>query len=57
MKIKDRIAMLAKRHQELDRIIASEQHQTHPDDMLIKNLKRRKLRLKDKLAELDQRCA
>ena len=57
MEIKQQIATLAKRHQELELIIAREQRQTPPDDPLIKNLKRRKLRLKDKLAELDHRCA
>lgn len=44
--IKERIATLRLRHKELDRIIAEEQQRPWPDDPLIKNLKRQKLRNK-----------
>ena len=54
MEIKEQIAALEQRREELERIIQKEQHRPSPDDLLIRNLKRRKLRLKDKLAELDR---
>ena len=51
--IDERIATLRLRHQELDRVIEEEQQRPLPDDPLIKNLKRRKLRIKDKIAAIE----
>ncbi len=51
--INERIATLRLRHKELDRIIEEEQQQPWPDDPLIKNLKRQKLRIKDKIAAIE----
>ena len=51
--IDERIATLRLRHQELDRIIEEEQRRLLPEEPLIKNLKRRKLRIKDKIAAIE----
>jgi hypothetical protein len=51
--IKERVATLRLRHKELDQIIEEEQQRPRPDDPLIKNLKRQKLRIKDKIAGLE----
>ena len=51
--IDERIAILRLRHQELERVIEEEQQRPLPDDPLIKNLKRRKLRIKDKIAAIE----
>ncbi len=51
--INERIATLRLRHKELDRIIEEEQQQPWPDDPLIKNLKRQKLRIKDRIAAIE----
>ncbi len=51
--IKERIATLRLRHKELDRIIEEEQQRPWPDDPLIKNLKRQKLRIKDRIAAIE----
>ena len=51
--INERIATLRLRHKELDQIIEEEQQQPWPDDPLIKNLKRQKLRIKDKIAAIE----
>ena len=50
--IDEQIATLRLRHRELDQIIEEEQQQPWPDDPLIKNLKRQKLRIKDKIAAI-----
>ncbi len=51
--IDKRISSLRLRHKELDRIIKDEQQRPLPDDSLIKNLKRQKLRIKDKIAAIE----
>jgi hypothetical protein len=51
------IAALERRHRELERQIETElQHASH-DDMLITELKRRKLEVKDELAKMESRAA
>jgi hypothetical protein len=51
--IEERITSLQQRHRELDLIIEQEQQRPWPDDPLIKNLKRQKLRIKDKIAAIE----
>ena len=53
MIVEERIATLRLRHRELDQLIEEQQQRPLPDDQLIKNLKRRKLRIKDKIASIE----
>jgi hypothetical protein len=52
MAMDDRIDSLKTKHAELETLIAQESTRPHPDDVLISDLKKRKLRIKDELAKL-----
>ena len=45
------IAALERRHQELDRQIQTELHNTRYDDLMVAALKRKKLEVKDELVK------
>ncbi|MGE4221654.1 MAG: YdcH family protein [Alphaproteobacteria bacterium] len=50
----DRIDALRRQHASLETQIDEEVHRPHPDDGLLQELKRQKLRLKDEIAELSR---
>ena len=52
MSVIEHVDALRSKHAEIDRMIQEEEHRPHPDDMLITELKRQKLRIKDQLALL-----
>lgn len=52
MSVTEHAESLKSKHQELEHLIEAEEHRPHPDDMLITELKRQKLRIKDQLALL-----
>ncbi|MCC7274334.1 MAG: YdcH family protein [Alphaproteobacteria bacterium] len=50
----DRIEALRRQHTTLDTQIDEEKHRPHPDDAVLAELKRQKLRIKDTIAELSR---
>lgn len=52
MQKEDPLTKLQERHEELEAAIQKERKLHAPNELLIKNLKRQKLRLKDKLVAL-----
>jgi len=46
-------ASLKARHAELEEELDTETHRPHPDDVAIKDIKKRKLQIKDELARLE----
>lgn len=54
-KEKAHLAALSARHAELDREIATEQGRPMPDDSLLKELKLKKLRLKEEMVAVEAR--
>ncbi|MFN4225430.1 MAG: YdcH family protein [Hyphomonas sp.] len=52
MSLNGRISELAARHRQLDEQIAEEQKRPSGDDLVIKDLKRQKLRIKEQLRQL-----
>jgi uncharacterized protein len=54
MSLKDHIEMLRARHAALEGELADEDRRPHPNDAVIRRLKREKLRLKDEIAALDR---
>lgn len=52
MSVEDRIASLKAKHHELEHAIDEENNRPHPDDGVIADLKRRKLKIKDEIAQL-----
>ena len=50
----NRIAVLRRQHLELDQRLEEELQRPRPDDAMIADLKRRKLKLKDEIAKLDR---
>lgn len=54
MNLDAHVATLASRHDEIDHEINTEEHRPHPDTILIQDLKRKKLRLKEELTRLRQ---
>ena len=48
----DRIDALKYQHRELDSQIQTESSRPHPDEVLVTQLKRKKLKIKDELAHL-----
>lgn len=52
MSVQDRIESLKNKHQELETKIEAEEIRPHPDDTLIHDLKRQKLKLKDEISAL-----
>jgi hypothetical protein len=52
MASQDRIDALKYQHRELDSLIQNENSRLHPDEVLVTQLKRKKLKIKDELAHL-----
>jgi hypothetical protein len=52
MGLESHIQELADRHHKLDELIRDELHRPHPDDLMISELKKRKLRLKEEIERL-----
>ena len=46
------IQELSDKHHKLDKLIQDELHRPHPDDLLLSDLKKRKLRLKEEIERL-----
>ncbi len=53
MSLKGRISELASKHRELDQEISEEQERPSADDLRIKHLKRKKLKIKEELGWLE----
>jgi len=52
MAMDDLLESLKSKHAELDQMITRENTRPHPDDVLISDLKKQKLRIKDELTKL-----
>jgi hypothetical protein len=52
MGLESHIQELADKHHKLDELIQDELHRPHPDDLMISELKKRKLRLKEEIERL-----
>ncbi|HJQ59343.1 MAG TPA: DUF465 domain-containing protein [Vineibacter sp.] len=52
MSLSDRIETLKSRHAALEQAIHEESARPHPDDDILHDLKKKKLKLKDEIAEL-----
>jgi hypothetical protein len=52
MSLNGRISELAAKHRHLDQLITEEQKRPSGDDLVIKDLKRQKLRVKEQLRQL-----
>ena len=46
------LSQLVDKHHRIDEAIQEEVHRPHPDDLLIADLKKQKLRIKDEIARL-----
>jgi len=53
MSVEEHVSALRARHAELESRLDEEQGHAHPDDTLIAELKKQKLRIKDELASLE----
>jgi hypothetical protein len=52
MSVPEHVESLKSKHADLDRLISEEEARPHPDDALLTQLKRQKLRIKDEIAQL-----
>ncbi|MFM9864653.1 MAG: YdcH family protein [Micropepsaceae bacterium] len=52
MALESHIQELSDKHHKLDELIQDELHRPHPDDLLLHDLKKRKLRLKEEIERL-----
>jgi hypothetical protein len=52
MGLETHIQELSDKHHKLDELIQDELHRPHPDDLMISELKKRKLRLKEQIERL-----
>jgi hypothetical protein len=52
MSVEDRLASLKAKHSALDTAIDEENGRPHPDEVLLHDLKRQKLQLKDEISKL-----
>jgi hypothetical protein len=52
MGLESHIQELSDKHHKLDELIQNELHRPHPDDLLLSDLKKRKLRLKEEIERL-----
>jgi hypothetical protein len=52
MSVEEHIAALKSKHAELESQLDSENHRPHPDQSVINDIKKQKLRIKDELAQL-----
>jgi len=48
----EHVEALRAKHAELEHLIEEEEHRPHPDDVVLVELKRQKLRIKDQIASL-----
>ena len=55
MSVEEHIVALRSKHAELEQLLMSENTRPHPDQALITDLKKQKLRIKDELAQLGGR--
>ncbi|MEE9139630.1 MAG: YdcH family protein [Alphaproteobacteria bacterium] len=55
MTVQDHIASLKARHAELEQAIETENSRPLPDELLLHDLKRQKLRIKDEIAQITSR--
>ena len=53
MAVLDRVAALKARHHELEDRIEQERGRPNPDEVVLHDMKRQKLRLKDEMSRLD----
>lgn len=56
MSLQDRAESLRAKHAALESAIEVETRRPHPDDTTLANLKRKKLRIKDELTQLNATC-
>jgi hypothetical protein len=54
MGLESHLQELADKHHKLDELIQDELHRPYPDDLMISELKKRKLRLKEEIERLRQ---
>jgi len=54
MSVTEHVEALRAKHAELEHLIDEEEHRPHPDDLVITELKRQKLRIKDQIATLSR---
>jgi len=54
MSVTDHVDSLKAKHADLDHLIREEEGRPHPDETLIKELKRQKLRIKDEIVQLQR---
>jgi hypothetical protein len=54
MSLQDRIQTLRARHQSLDHALEEEAHRPLPNDEMIHDIKRQKLKIKDEISELER---
>lgn len=52
MSVTEHVESLRAKHAELEHQLEEEEHRPHPDDMIVADLKRQKLRIKDQIAAL-----
>lgn len=52
MSVEEHITALKSKHAELEHLLDNENHRPHPDQSLISDIKKQKLRIKDELAQL-----
>lgn len=52
MGLESHIQELSDKHHKLDEAIQEELHRPHPDDLILSDLKKRKLRLKEEIERL-----
>ncbi len=52
MNLEEQIESLKSKHHDLEMAIDEENNRPHPDDAIIADLKKQKLRIKDQLAEI-----
>jgi hypothetical protein len=52
MAMTEHVEALRAKHAELEHLIQEEEHRPHPDDLVLTELKRQKLRIKDQIASL-----
>lgn len=55
MSVEDHIAALKSKHAELEQLLLSENNRPHPDQSVINDIKKQKLRIKDELVQLGGR--
>lgn len=52
----DQVKILKTEHAELETALEQEKHKLNPDPFAVSNLKKRKLKIKDKLARIEARA-